>query len=84
MDDRSKPLIPSIQYRVEQALKLNKLMEKREKSYCIIKVMGDKEVNMSDTHGEVLEFPTFEEADEMATLMEVNSDSGYEYKVKEI
>jgi archaellum biogenesis ATPase FlaH len=37
-----------------------------------------------DTHNEVLEFDTFEEADKMRDIMEKNSDSGYKYEVKKI
>jgi hypothetical protein len=37
-----------------------------------------------DTHNEVLEFETFEEAEKMRDLMEANSDSGYRYEVKKI
>jgi hypothetical protein len=37
-----------------------------------------------DTHNEVLEFESFEEAEKMRDIMEKNSDSGYKYKVKKI
>ena len=37
-----------------------------------------------DTHNEVLEFDTYEEADKMRDIMEKNSDSGYRYEVKKI
>ena len=37
-----------------------------------------------DTHNEVLEFETFEEAERMRDLMEANSDSGHRYEVKKI
>jgi hypothetical protein len=37
-----------------------------------------------DTHNEVLEFESFEEADKMRDIMEKNSDSGYKYEVKKI
>jgi hypothetical protein len=37
-----------------------------------------------DTHNEVLEFDTFEEADKMRDIMEKNSDSGYKYEVRKI
>jgi hypothetical protein len=39
---------------------------------------------MIDTHDEVLEFETYEEAEKMRDIMEKNSDSGYKYKVKKI
>lgn len=37
-----------------------------------------------DTHEEVLEFETYEEADKLRDLMESNSDSGHRYEVKKI
>ena len=37
-----------------------------------------------DTHNEVLEFDTYEEAEKMRDIMEKNSDSGYKYEVKKI
>ena len=37
-----------------------------------------------DTHNEVLEFETYEEAEKLRDLMETNSDSGYKYEVKKI
>jgi len=37
-----------------------------------------------DTHNEVLEFDSFEEAEKMRDIMEKNSDSGYKYEVKKI
>jgi len=37
-----------------------------------------------DTHNEVLEFETYEEADKLRDLMEANSDSGHRYEVKKI
>jgi len=37
-----------------------------------------------DTHNEVLEFDTYEEADKIRDIMEKNSDSGYKYEVKKI
>ena len=37
-----------------------------------------------DTHNEVLEFETYEEAEKLRNLMETNSDSGYKYEVKKI
>ena len=37
-----------------------------------------------DNSGEVLEFNTLEEAEDMRSRFEVNSDSGHKYKVKKI
>jgi len=37
-----------------------------------------------DTHNEVLEFETYDEAEKLRNLMETNSDSGYKYEVKKI
>jgi len=37
-----------------------------------------------DSHNEVLEFDSFEEAEKMRDIMEKNSDSGYKYEVKKI
>jgi hypothetical protein len=37
-----------------------------------------------DNHGEVMEFETEEQAEEMRTLFELNSDSGHKYQVKKI
>lgn len=57
--------------------------------YVIIKFiknsMGvEMPVIIIDTHSEVLEFDTYEEAEKMRDIMEKNSDSGYKYKVKKI
>jgi archaellum biogenesis ATPase FlaH len=57
--------------------------------YVILKfIKNNKGVEMPviiiDTHNEVLEFDTFEEADKMRDIMEKNSDSGYKYEVKKI
>ena len=61
----------------------------REKLYCIIKVItlinGQKaNVIILDSSAEVLEFTDKDKAQEMAEIMERNSDSGWEYIVKEI
>ena len=37
-----------------------------------------------DSAGEVLEFNSLEDAEEMRTRFEVNSDSGYKYRIKKI
>jgi len=57
--------------------------------FVIVKfIKNNKGVEMPviiiDTHNEVLEFDTFEEADKMRDIMEKNSDSGYKYEVKKI
>jgi uncharacterized Fe-S cluster-containing radical SAM superfamily enzyme len=59
-------------------------------SYIIIKLIKDQKsdkelpVVILDTHGDVLEYNTVEEAEEMRSRFEVNSDSGYRYKIKKI
>jgi len=59
-------------------------------NYVIIKKIKDLKTNkelpviLLDTHGEVLEYHTIEEAEEMRARFEVNSDSGYRYKIKKI
>lgn len=57
--------------------------------YVIVKfIKNNKGVEMPviiiDTHNEVLEFYTYEEAEKMRDIMEKNSDSGYRYEVKKI
>lgn len=57
--------------------------------YVIVKFiknsMGvEMPVIIIDTHSEVLEFATIEEAERLRRLMETNSDSGYRYEVKKI
>jgi len=57
--------------------------------FVIVKfIKNNKGVEMPviiiDTHNEVLEFESFEEADKMRDIMETNSDSGYKYEVKKI
>ena len=57
--------------------------------YVILKfIKNNKGVEMPviiiDTHNEVLEFDTYEEAEKMRDIMEKNSDSGYKYEVKKI
>ena len=61
----------------------------REKLYCIIKVITlingrNANVIILDGSAEVLEFTDKDKAQEMADIMERNSDSGWEYIVKEI
>ena len=37
-----------------------------------------------DGEGEVLEFETIEQAEDMRSRFEINSDSGYKYRIKKI
>ena len=59
-------------------------------SYIIIKMVKDhrreKElpVIILDSEGEVLEFDTIENAEDMRARFEINSDSGYNYRIKKI
>jgi hypothetical protein len=59
-------------------------------SYIIIKMVKDatreKElpVIILDSADDVLEFETKEAAEEMRQRFEINSDSGYKYRVKKI
>ena len=59
-------------------------------SYIIIKMVKDatreKElpVIILDSADDVLEFETKEAAEEMRLRFEINSDSGYKYRVKKI
>jgi hypothetical protein len=59
-------------------------------SYIIIKMIKDlrseKElpVIILDTEGEVLEYDTREEAEDMRARFEINSDSGHKYRIKKI
>jgi len=57
--------------------------------YCIIKVIkNDKGVDlpviMLDSSDEVWEFESLEEAEKIASILEKNSDSGYEYFAKKV
>jgi hypothetical protein len=57
--------------------------------FVIVKfIKNNKGVEMPviiiDTHNEVLEFESFEEAEKMRDIMEKNSDSGHRYVVKKI
>jgi len=57
--------------------------------FVIVKfIKNNKGVEMPviiiDTHNEVLEFETYDEAEKLRNLMETNSDSGYKYEVKKI
>lgn len=59
-------------------------------SYIIVKMVKTSEgsshlpVIILDGGGEVLEFETLEEAEEMRRRFQVNSDSGYNYQIKKI
>jgi len=58
-------------------------------SYVIIKEIKSISgqvlpVILLDTHADVMEFDTREEADEMAAVLNVNSDSGHTYRAKKI
>jgi hypothetical protein len=59
-------------------------------NYVIIKKIKDPKSNkelpviLLDTHGEVLEYHTIEEAEKMRAKFEVNSDSGHVYTIKKI
>jgi hypothetical protein len=62
---------------------------KNVKSYCIIKKivqLNGKTLNvvLLDSNHEVLEFGNKEEAQNWADILTSNSDSGWEYIVKEI
>lgn len=58
-------------------------------SYVIIKEIKSMSgqilpVILLDTHSDVMEFDTREEADRMVDILNINSDSGHNYKVKKI
>ena len=58
-------------------------------SYVIIKEIKSHNgqilpVILLDSHADVMEFETREEADKMAEILKVNSDSGHNYRVKKI
>ena len=59
-------------------------------SYIIIKMVKDhrREIELPviilDGEGEVLEFETIEAAEDMRARFEINSDSGYKYRIKKI
>ena len=59
-------------------------------SYIIIKTIKDQRsekelpVIILDAEGEVLEYDTIEDAEEMRSRFEINSDSGYKYMIKKI
>lgn len=58
-------------------------------SYLIIKEIKSNNgkvlpVVLLDPHSEVMEFETQEEADKIAAVLNINSDSGHNYRVKRI
>lgn len=59
-------------------------------SYIIIKMIkpanGQSKVPviLVDSASEVMEFETYEEAEDMCTKFQINSDSGWDYMVKKI
>ena len=58
-------------------------------SYLIIKEIKSDNgkvlpVVLLDSHSDVMEFDNREEADKMAAVLNVNSDSGHTYRVKKI
>lgn len=59
-------------------------------SYIIIKTIKDQRsekelpVIILDAEGEVLEYDTIEDAEKMRARFEINSDSGYKYRIKKI
>ena len=59
-------------------------------SYIIIKTIKDQRsekelpVIILDAEGEVLEYNTIEDAEEMRARFEINSDSGYKYRIKKL
>ena len=58
-------------------------------SYLIIKEIKSSNgkilpVVLLDSQADVMEFDTREEADKMAAVLNINSDSGHTYRVKKI
>ena len=59
-------------------------------SYVIIKLIKDHKsekelpVIILDAEGEVLEYDTREDAEDMRARFEINSDSGHKYRIKKI
>lgn len=58
-------------------------------SYLIIKEIKSNNgkflpVVLLDSQADVMEFEDREEADKMATMLNINSDSGHTYRVKKI
>jgi len=66
-----------------------KIMGQHEKSFCIIKKMKvnngkTQHVILVDSSSEIREWANREEADKVAELFNANTDSGYEYVVRDI
>jgi len=64
-------------------------MSKFEDAYIIVKVLTKKggkpqHVFLVDSHNEILEFDTENEAKNIAELFETNSENGWSYYVKKI
>ena len=63
-------------------------MEEKQKSFVVIKKIpgsnGMIETVIVDAHSEVPEFDSFDEADNIAKIMEANSNHGYKYKVRTV
>lgn len=61
-------------------------MSEHKPSFAIVKeithALGKSGTLIVDTHSEVLEFDTFEEAESIAKIMEANSNHGYKYRVR--
>lgn len=59
-----------------------------EKRFIIVKLVisqvGKKMPVVLTQGDQIWEFESYEEAEKMAEIFEVNSDSGWEYKVKEV
>lgn len=59
-------------------------------SYCIVKIMNNREGGkpihhiIIDSTAEVMEFSKEEKAEQYRSLLEANSDSGHRYVVKKI
>lgn len=57
--------------------------------YVIIKHVKTRDqkilpVILLDAHGEVLEFESIEQAEQMSKILNTNSDSGHRYEVKKV
>lgn len=64
-------------------------MSKFEKSFVIVKVLQIKNgkpqnVLLVDTNNEILEFNDRHEAENLANILEINSEQGFTYYVREI
>jgi hypothetical protein len=66
-------------------------MENRKDKWCIVKnvkqldkTLPELKVIVLDTHCEVLEFESEEDANNMRDIFNINSDSGHKYETKKI